>query len=91
MVETIFHPQCHPSSKLIIKPCSRLKNSSTMGISNLWHSFASAVITQSTPYEEKHGAPGSLDGFEKEIGVDAQEIEVVFPPNVPVRIISFKF
>jgi len=51
-----------------------------MGVSDLLHPFASAVIPQSPAGEEKHGASAWLDRFEKEIGVNAQEIKIMFLP-----------
>jgi hypothetical protein len=54
-------------------------------------SIAGAVITEPPTCKEKQGTPVPLDRFEKEIGINAQEIEIVFLPNVPVRIISFEF
>jgi hypothetical protein len=36
-------------------------------------------------------SPISPNRFEKDIEIKAQKIEVMFPPNVPKRIISFHF
>jgi hypothetical protein len=54
-------------------------------------SFASTVITEPSPCEEKQETPFSLDGLEKDITIDPKKIEVMLFANVPIRKVSFEF
>ena len=96
VVETIFHPQCHASTNVKVDACTCLKNSSEMLISNkigmvTLQPFASGVITQTRPAEEKQGTPSFLDGLEKDITIEAKKIEIMLLADIIVRKVSFEF
>jgi hypothetical protein len=53
--------------------------------------FTSAVISESSPSEEKQRAPPFLDRLEKNITIDPQKIEIMHLADVIVRRVSLEF